>query len=263
MTLSGLRGGPTVLVFVPFAFSGTCTGELCELRDNIAEFEQAGVHVAVISCDPMHSLRAWAAQEGFGFDLLSDFWPHGEVARAYGVFDEAKGHAGPGQLPGRRRRHPALVRREPSRSRPRPRPTYRAAVAAWPPDAAPVGCAPVVCQGPVAQLVRAPRLHRGGRRFETGRAHPFDLSSTGARSTVERAQSKSHCMCPSPTTTGVVSFQRAAKADASCIGCEEHRQAPAPRPDVGVRIAERGLGGVVTADRHRRPRRTHRPRPRR
>jgi peroxiredoxin len=93
VTLSGLRGGPTVLVFIPFAFSGTCTGELCELRDNIDEFEQAGVHVAVISCDPRHSLRAWAAQEGFGFDLLSDFWPHGEVARAYGVFDEAKGHA--------------------------------------------------------------------------------------------------------------------------------------------------------------------------
>ena len=98
VTLGGLRGGPTVLVFVPFAFSGTCTGELCELRDNIAEFEQAGVHVAVISCDPMHSLRAWAAQEGFGFDLLSDFWPHGEVARAYGVFDEAKGMAGRGSF---------------------------------------------------------------------------------------------------------------------------------------------------------------------
>jgi peroxiredoxin len=93
VTLSGLRGGPTVLVFVPFAFSGTCTGELCELRDNIADFEQAGVHVAVISCDANHALRAWAAQEGFGFDLLSDFWPHGEVARAYGVFDEAKGMA--------------------------------------------------------------------------------------------------------------------------------------------------------------------------
>ena len=93
VTLRGLSGGPVVIVFVPFAFSGTCTGELCELRDNISEFEAAGVHVLVVSCDPAHSLRAWAAQEGFGFDLLSDFWPHGEVARAYGVFDEAKGFA--------------------------------------------------------------------------------------------------------------------------------------------------------------------------
>jgi peroxiredoxin len=93
VTLSGLRGGPVVVVFVPFAFSATCTGELCQLRDNIAEFEQAGVHVVVVSCDPGHSLRAWAASEGFGFDLLSDFWPHGEVAKAYGVFDESKGYA--------------------------------------------------------------------------------------------------------------------------------------------------------------------------
>ncbi|MBD8058496.1 peroxiredoxin [Cellulomonas sp. JH27-2] len=93
VTLAGLRGGPVVVVFVPFAFSGTCTGELCELRDNIADFEQAGVHVLVISCDPMHALRAWAEKEGYGFDLLSDFWPHGEVARAYGVFDEERGFA--------------------------------------------------------------------------------------------------------------------------------------------------------------------------
>jgi peroxiredoxin len=93
VTLRGLGGGPVVIVFVPFAFSGTCTGELCELRDNIKEFEEAGVHVLVVSCDPGHSLRAWAAQEGFAFDLLSDFWPHGEVARAYGVFDEARGFA--------------------------------------------------------------------------------------------------------------------------------------------------------------------------
>jgi peroxiredoxin len=93
VTLSGLGGGPVVIVFVPFAFSATCTGELCQLRDNIAEFEEAGVHVVVVSCDPGHSLRAWAAQEGFGFDLLSDFWPHGEVAKAYGVFDEGRGFA--------------------------------------------------------------------------------------------------------------------------------------------------------------------------
>ncbi|WP_315093817.1 peroxiredoxin [uncultured Cellulomonas sp.] len=93
VTPAGLRGGPVVIVFVPFAFSATCTGELCQLRDNIAEFEDAGAHVVVISCDPGHALRAWAAQEGFGFDLLSDFWPHGEVAKAYGVFDDAKGFA--------------------------------------------------------------------------------------------------------------------------------------------------------------------------
>lgn len=93
VTLSALRGTPVVIVFVPFAFSGICTGELCELRDNLAAFDEAGVRLLVVSCDPMFSLRAWAEQEGFTFDLLSDFWPHGEVARAYGVFDAERGRA--------------------------------------------------------------------------------------------------------------------------------------------------------------------------
>ena len=91
--LSDLRGGPVLLVFVPFAFSGTCTSELCELRDNIEDFETAGVTLFAISCDPVFSLKAWAAQEGYTFELLSDFWPHGEVSRQYGVFDDARGLA--------------------------------------------------------------------------------------------------------------------------------------------------------------------------
>ena len=93
VTLSGLRGTPVALVFFPFAFSGICTGELCELRDNIAAFDDAGVRLLAVSCDPMFTLRAFGEQEGYGFDLLSDFWPHGDAARAYGVFDEATGHA--------------------------------------------------------------------------------------------------------------------------------------------------------------------------
>ena len=91
--LGDLRGAPVLVVFVPFAFSGTCTDELCELRDNIEEFETAGVELVVISCDAMYSLKAWGAQEGYTFDLLSDFWPHGDVARAYGVFDDERGLA--------------------------------------------------------------------------------------------------------------------------------------------------------------------------
>ncbi|HWS57447.1 MAG TPA: peroxiredoxin [Actinotalea sp.] len=93
VSLVALRGQPVVLVFVPFAFSRTCSSELCELRDNLEDFEASGVRVLAISCDPMYALRAWAEQEGFGFDLLSDFWPHGAAARAYGVLDEAAGVA--------------------------------------------------------------------------------------------------------------------------------------------------------------------------
>ena len=98
VTLSDLRGTPVVLVFFPFAFSGLCSSELCELRDNVGEFEAAGVRVLGVSCDPMWALRAWSEREGFGFDLLSDFWPHGAASRAYGVFDEASGSAGRGSF---------------------------------------------------------------------------------------------------------------------------------------------------------------------
>ena len=68
-------------------------GELCELRDNLEDFEAAGVTLLGISCDSVFAQKAWSEQEGFEFDLLSDFWPHGDVARAYGVLDEANGLA--------------------------------------------------------------------------------------------------------------------------------------------------------------------------
>jgi peroxiredoxin len=94
VTLSSFRGGKNVLlVFYPFAFSGICTGELCQVRDEIAAYEDENVQVIGVSVDTPFSLKAWAAQEGYQFPLLSDFWPHGEVAQAYGVFNEAAGLA--------------------------------------------------------------------------------------------------------------------------------------------------------------------------
>lgn len=93
VSLVALRGTPVMLVFFPFAFSPTCRNELGELRDNIEDFEAAGVRLLAISCDPRHALRAWSEEEGFGFDLLSDFWPHGAAARSYGVFDDGAGMA--------------------------------------------------------------------------------------------------------------------------------------------------------------------------
>lgn len=82
--------GPVLVVFYPFAFSGICTSELRGLRDDPA-WAAAGVRIVAVSCDPMFSLRAWSEVESYDFGLLSDFWPHGEVARAYGVFDERAG----------------------------------------------------------------------------------------------------------------------------------------------------------------------------
>ena len=93
VTLSSLRGKNVLLVFFPFAFSGICTGELCELRDNLSMFESADVTLLAISCDPMFTQKAWAEQENYHFPLLSDFWPHGQVSEQYGVFDSENGLA--------------------------------------------------------------------------------------------------------------------------------------------------------------------------
>jgi peroxiredoxin len=88
-----LSGSRLLLVFVPWAFSGICGGELRDLRDHRDDFAAAGVEVVAVSCDAMFSQRVWADAEGFGFRLLSDHWPHGVIARAYGVFDESAGVA--------------------------------------------------------------------------------------------------------------------------------------------------------------------------
>lgn len=93
VSLADFRGERNVLlVFYPFAFSGICTGELCQLRDEFAEYEDK-VQVLGISVDTPFALKVWAEQQGFQFPLLSDFWPHGEVAQKYGVFMEAAGLA--------------------------------------------------------------------------------------------------------------------------------------------------------------------------
>ncbi|QGK69339.1 redoxin domain-containing protein [Allosaccharopolyspora coralli] len=94
VSLSGLRAEKNVLlVFYPFAFSGVCQGELCQVRDELAEFQNDKVQVVGVSVDTPFALKAWAEQQGYTFPLLSDFWPHGEVAKAYGVFNEKAGMA--------------------------------------------------------------------------------------------------------------------------------------------------------------------------
>ena len=94
VTLSSFQGKQNVvLVFYPFAFSGTCTGELCALRDDISVFQNDDVQVLAISCDSMHVQRIFAEKEGFEFPVLSDFWHHGAVSKSYEVFNEDIGCA--------------------------------------------------------------------------------------------------------------------------------------------------------------------------
>jgi len=90
--LASFRGKKNVvIVFYPFAFSGICTGELCSLRDDLGAYQNEGTELLAISCDPMYSLKAFGDAEGYKFNLLADFWPHGAVSKAYGVFNEDRG----------------------------------------------------------------------------------------------------------------------------------------------------------------------------
>jgi peroxiredoxin len=92
VTLSDFRNNKNVvIVFYPLSFSGICTGELCELRDNFAQFENADVELLAISVDSKFVQKQFADTEGYKFSVLADFWPHGGVAKDYGVFIEEAG----------------------------------------------------------------------------------------------------------------------------------------------------------------------------
>ena len=95
VSLSEFRGEKNVVVlFYPWAFSGVCSGELADIREHLADLHSDTSELLAISCDAMYSLRAFAERDGLEFPLLSDFWPHGEVARRYGIFNEEIGIAG-------------------------------------------------------------------------------------------------------------------------------------------------------------------------
>ncbi len=97
VTLSAFRGKKAVLViFYPLAFTGICSGELCRVRDDLAAFQNDDVQVVTVSVDSPYSHKIFSQREGYEFPLLADFWPHGAVAQAYGVFNERAGFANRG-----------------------------------------------------------------------------------------------------------------------------------------------------------------------
>ncbi|BCO35493.1 peroxiredoxin [Mycobacterium heckeshornense] len=92
VSLSDYRGVKNVLlVFFPLAFTGICQGELDQLRDHLPEFENDDSATLTISVGPPPTHKVWAVENGFLFPVLSDFWPHGAVSQAYGVFNEDAG----------------------------------------------------------------------------------------------------------------------------------------------------------------------------
>ncbi|GAA1143136.1 redoxin domain-containing protein [Nesterenkonia lutea] len=98
VTLESLAGAPALLMFYPFAFSSVCGSELRALAARGGQLGETGATALAISCDPVHSLRAYAESlrpddAELPFSLLSDFWPHGEIAGRYGAFDPVQGAA--------------------------------------------------------------------------------------------------------------------------------------------------------------------------
>lgn len=92
VSLSEFRDRKNVLlVFFPLAFTGVCQGELDEIRDHLPDYENDDVQTLAISVGPPPTHKIWATESGFTFPVLSDFWPHGAVAQAYGVFNDDAG----------------------------------------------------------------------------------------------------------------------------------------------------------------------------
>ncbi|MEO8107186.1 MAG: peroxiredoxin [Actinomycetes bacterium] len=92
ITLSSFRGDKNVvLVFFPWAFSGICTGEFCDINERLASLDNDSTTTLAIACDAKFALRVFAEREGYDFPMLSDHWPHGEVTKKYGVFNDDLG----------------------------------------------------------------------------------------------------------------------------------------------------------------------------
>ncbi len=86
ITLSELKGNKVVVLFFPLAFTGVCTTELCNIRDNIAFYNNTKATVLGVSVDSLFSLGKFKEEQKLNFDLLSDF--NKEAAKAFGVLYE-------------------------------------------------------------------------------------------------------------------------------------------------------------------------------
>lgn len=93
VTRDSLMGKPSLIVFIPFPFTGICEGELCDLRDNMAQLNSMDGNVVVVTCHAVPTNKAWGEANDYEFGILADYWPHGEVAKAYGCFNDALGVA--------------------------------------------------------------------------------------------------------------------------------------------------------------------------
>ncbi len=88
-----LKGSTSLVVFIPFPFTGICDDETCAIRDNLAALNNVDAKVVIVTVHAVPVAKKWAEENGFTFPVLSDYWPHGETAKAYGAFNETVGAA--------------------------------------------------------------------------------------------------------------------------------------------------------------------------
>jgi peroxiredoxin len=93
VSLGDLKGSNALIVFIPFPFTGHCDNEGCQLRDGLVELAEVNAKVVVITAHALPTNAKWAAENGFTFPVLSNFWPHGDVIKAYEAFNEVLGSA--------------------------------------------------------------------------------------------------------------------------------------------------------------------------
>lgn len=93
VSLADLFGQKSMIVFVPYPFTGTCTEELCQIRDTLESLNEAGARVVVITAHAVSTNIEWAKQQGYTFDILADYWPHGAVSMAYDAFNDRYGYS--------------------------------------------------------------------------------------------------------------------------------------------------------------------------
>ena len=93
VSLSDLKGGKAIIAFIPFPHTGICDTEACALRDDYSSLSADGSKVVIITCHATPLVKVWAEQHNIPFPVLSDFWPHGAIAQAYGCFNEQVGVA--------------------------------------------------------------------------------------------------------------------------------------------------------------------------
>lgn len=92
VTLSELQGSPVVLVFYPLDFSPVCTDQLSVYQEVLPDFEERGAKVYGISVDHAFAHKAFQDKLGTTIPLLADFEPKGDVARAYDMYIDSRGH---------------------------------------------------------------------------------------------------------------------------------------------------------------------------